>query len=293
MSELSDAIETSIAARGGRDGFHDSGFPGLALARASEPSQAMHMVYVPSLCVVAQGAKSVFVSDERYDYAAGQYLLVALELPIQGLVTEASPREPYLGLVQRLDVGLLCEVIEQLPAPPRSKRVRPAGLFVGELRNDLAALVRRLVELERDDTASRVLAPALMRELSYYLLVGPHGEAVRRIAHASGATQRIARAIAAVRRDIAQPIRVGELAAIAHMSPSSFHQHFGDLTAMTPVQYQKSLRLLEARRLMIAEDLLVAEAAHRVGYGSSSQFSREYARMFGAPPHRDIAATRS
>jgi AraC-like DNA-binding protein len=288
MSRLSKAIEASITARG-RDGFYASGFPGLSLARASTPSQPMHMVYVPSLCVVAQGAKSVFVSDKRYDYAADQYLLVAIELPIQGLVTEATPHAPYLGLVQTLDVGLLCEVIEQLPAP-RSKSVRPTGIFVGELRNNLADVVRRLVELERDHTASKVLAPAIMRELSYHLLVGPHGNAVRRIALASGATQRIAKAIAAVRRDLAQPIRVGDLAAIANMSPSSFHQHFGELTAMTPIQYQKTLRLLEARRLLIAEDVLVSEAAHRVGYGSPSQFSREYARMFGAPPHRDIAA---
>ena len=250
------------------------------------------MVQLPSLCVVAQGAKSVFVSDERHDYAAGQYLLVALELPIQGVVTEATPNAPYLGLVQTLDVGLLCEIIEELPVPARSKPVRHTGIFVGELRNDLANVVLRLVELERDGTASGILAPALMRELSYYLLVGPHGDAVRRIALASGATQRIAKAIAAVRRDIAHPLRVGDLAAIANMSPSSFHQHFGELTAMTPIQYQKTLRLLEARRLIIAEDVLVSEAAHRVGYGSPSQFSREYARMFGGPPRRDKAAAR-
>ncbi len=250
------------------------------------------MVHLPSLCIVAQGAKSVFVSDERHDYAPGQYLLVALELPIQGLVTEATPHTPYLGLVQTLDVELLCEVMDELPAPRPSKHVRHTGIFVGELRNDLANVVRRLVEVGRDGTASRVLAPALMRELSYYLLVGPHGDVVRRIALASGATQRIAKAIAAVRRDLAQPLRVGELAAIANMSSSSFHQHFGQLTAMTPIQYQKSLRLLEARRLMIAEDALVSEAAQRVGYGSPSQFSREYARMFGAPPRRDKAAAR-
>ncbi len=250
------------------------------------------MVYVPSLCVVAQGAKSVLISDKRHDYAAGQYLLVAVELPLQGLVTQATPRLPYLGLVLTLDVGLLCEIIEQLPPPAQGKLVRHPGLFVGELRDDLADVVGRIVDLEHDGVASRVLAPALMRELSYYLLVGPYSEAVRRIALATGATQRIARAIAAVRRDVSQPLRVGELAAIAHMSPSSFHQHFGELTAMTPIQYQKSLRLLEARRLMIAEDMLVTEAAHRVGYGSPSQFSREYARMFGAPPRRDIAATR-
>ena len=292
MSELIKAINASLAARGHGDGFHASGFPGLSLSRASQPSQPIHMVYVPSLCVVAQGAKSVLVSDARYNYAAGQYLLVALEMPLQGLVTQATPRAPYLGLVLTLDVGLLCEIIDQFPAPIRSKTVRPAGLFVGELRDDLANAVRRLVDLERDSIASQVLAPALMRELSYYLLVGPHGNAVRRIALASGSTQRVARAITAVRRDIAQPLRVDELAAIAHMSQSSFHQHFAELTAMTPIQYQKSLRLLEARRLMIAEDVLVSEAAHRVGYGSPSQFSREYARMFGAPPHRDIAATR-
>ena len=210
MSKLIEAIEASLAARGHRDGFHASGFPGLSLARASEPSQPIHVVYVPCLCVVLQGAKSVLVSDERYDYAAGQYLLVALAMPLQGLVTQATPHAPYLGLVLTLDIGLLCEIIDQLPAPIRSKHIRAAGLFVGELRDDLANAVRRLVEVEHDSIASRVLAPALMRELSYYLLVGPHGDALRRIALANGATQRIARAITAVRRDISQPLRVGE-----------------------------------------------------------------------------------
>ncbi len=190
-----------------------------------------------------------------------------------------------------LDTGILREVLERLDAPPKLDGDMGGGVYVDVLTGPVAE-VTRLIRLLDTPGAIPILYPSIMRELSFWLLTGPNGGRIARLALPSGHAQRIADAIHAMREDIARPMRVEELAGAARMSPSSFHQHFKTLTSMTPLQYQKQLRLLEARRLMVADAANVANAAYRVGYESASQFSREYARMFGAPPKRDVAAMR-
>lgn len=288
---LKEALVRYTDARGGADGAYATAVDGLYLMRASGEALPTARVYRPALCVVAQGAKQVLLGEAAFDYTEGQALVVSVELPVLGKVTRASAQRPFLGLNLDLDVGILREVMAQLDPPPRPGPGR-LGLFVGGLGEALADCVLRLLRLLDTPEAVPVLYPGLMREIGYWLLAGPHAGEVCKIALASGPTQRIAEAIRLLREDIARPVRIGQLAAAANMSPSSFHQHFKTLTSMTPLQYQKQLRLLEARRLMLAGQANAAAAAYRVGYESASQFSREYARLFGAPPARDAVRLR-
>jgi len=284
MSTLKDAILRHAAAA---DGAMETAVPGLVLMRSTQPSLPHHVNYKPSLCIVADGAKEVMLGDEAVAYGAGQSLVVNLELPLLSRVTRA----PYAGLSLRFDVALLREVVTQLPRPPAESRNAP-GLFVDEVSGPLADAVGRLVSLLATPDAIGALGPAITREIYYWLLTGPHGAEVAKLALPDSHTQRIARAIGLMRDEVARPIPIEELAAAARMSPSSFHQHFKLLTALSPLQYHKQLRLLEARRLMLSEALGVAGAAYKVGYESVSQFSREYARMFGRPPKRDVTDLR-
>jgi AraC-like DNA-binding protein len=287
-SDLKLALDRYIAARGGKDGPYATAVEGLHLMRASGETLPAPRIYRPALCVVAQGAKRVMLGESAFDYGEGQALVISVELPVAGKVIEASAERPFLGLNLDLDVRILREVLAQLDPPPRPG-AGGLGLFVGELGERLADCLVRLVQLLDTPAAVPVIAPGIMREVCYWLLAGPHAGEVCKVALPSGPTQRIAEAIYLLREDIARPVRIEELAASVSMSPSSFHQHFKTLTSMTPLQYQKQLRLLEARRLMLAGTANAASAAYQVGYESASQFSREYARMFGAPPRRDVA----
>ncbi len=283
------ALSRYMDAHGGSDGPYVTAVDGFYLLRASGETLPNPRIYQPALCVVAQGAKRVMLGDEVFDYREGQALVISIELPVLGKVIHASAERPFLGLSLDLDLHALREVMAQLDPPPQ-----PApgglGLFVGELGEALADCLVRLVRLLDTPEAIPVLRSGIMREICYWLLVGPHGGEVCKIALPNGPVQRIAEALHLLREDIARPIRIERLAAVASMSPSSFHQHFKTLTSLTPLQYQKQLRLQEARRLMLAGQANAVSAAYRVGYESPSQFSREYARMFGAPPRRDIAA---
>jgi AraC-like DNA-binding protein len=292
-SSLKDAVRNCIDAQGGGDGFFATSIDALTLMRASGESLPRHMLYRPALCVVAQGAKQVVFGDETFDYAEMQYLVVSVELPILGRVAKARAEAPFLGLNLDFDVGAIREVIEQLEAPPRSSGDPGPGVFVGDLDGPLADGILRLIRLLETPKAIPVVYPAIMREIYFWLLTGAHGGEVAKLALPGGHTQRIAKAIRFLRDDFTRPVRVEELAAAASMSPSSFHQHFKALTSMTPLQYQKNLRLLEARRLMLADAVTATNAAYQVGYESASQFSREYARMFGAPPRRDVSEMRT
>lgn len=264
---------------------------GLTLHRSDHPKPISHLLYKPSLCIVVQGAKSAMIGPVRFDYRAGQALVVSFEMPGLGHVVEASPGKPYLGVIIELDMAVMHEIIEQVSMPVTSQD--EASIFVLGVDAPVADCIARIIRLLSRPDAIPVLYPLITREMYYWLLTGPHGRDIARMGFANNREHLMIHAIHTLRGRFAEPVRVEDLAKIAHMSPSTFHRQFKALTLMTPLQYQKHLRLLEARRLMAAESVNVETAAYTVGYESPSQFSREYSRMFGAPPGRDAAGLRS
>jgi AraC-like DNA-binding protein len=302
LAKLAFAVERQAAA----DGAYDTAVPALRLSRFSAPSDLVALVYEPSLCVVAQGAKEVLLADETYRLDPAQSLLVSVDLPVAARVVEASPGRPYLAVRLALDPAVVGELLADgttapltLPSPPSDGgegRVRgllgppTRAIAVTAVEPPLLDAVTRLVALLDSPQDIGLLAPLVLREITYRVLNGPQGSRLRQIASAGAPAQRIARAIRWLKDHFADPLRVEWLARQVRMSPSAFHLHFKGVTAMSPLQYQKRLRLQEARRLMLGEGLDAAEAAFRVGYESPSQFSREYRRMFGAPPRQSVAA---
>lgn len=287
LEQLAGAIERHMAS----DGAHDTAVPGLRLARSSAPSDLTAVVYVPSLCIVAQGAKEVVLEGEAYRYDPAQSLLVSVDLPVSARVVEASPGRPCLMARVALDPAVVGELLADCTiAPPPGPPAR--GLAVTTIEAPLLDSVCRLVALLDTPRDVAPLSPLVLREITYRVLTGPQGTRLRQIAAVGAPAHRIARAIRWLKDHFAKPLRVESLAKHVRMSPSAFHLHFKRVTAMSPLQYQKRLRLQEARRLMLGEGLDAAEAAFRVGYESPSQFSREYRRMFGAPPRQDMTALR-
>ena len=274
------------------DGMHASAIDGLHCIRLSEPHLQLPTVYRPCVCVIVQGAKQVLLENEIYRYAPPQFLAVSVDLPLVGQVVEASREKPYLCLAIDIDARQITDLIAQSGDASWSRGETSRGVFVGDLdaaTQDSVLRLARLLDTPRDIPA---LAPLAMREFHYRMLSGPYGSAIAQMAIAGSNSHKIAQIIRRIRTKISEPIRVEELASMANMSPSSFHQHFKAVTAMSPVQYQKRLRLTEARHILLAEKADAQSAAYRVGYQSVSQFSREYARMFGAPPIRDAAGIR-
>jgi AraC-like DNA-binding protein len=275
------------------DGIHETPIPGLYCLRMSDPSAPMPAVYNPSLCVVVQGSKQVLLEDEIYHYRPTHYLAVSVDLPVLGQVLNASRAEPYLCVKIDLDPHALTEILAQTGNAPRPDTATPRGLFVGTMDDALSSAVLRLARLLDARHDIPVLAPLVVREIHYRLLNGEHGHVIAEMAAAGSNLQKIAQTIRAMKSDLARQVSVEELAALGHMSVSSFHHHFKAVTAMSPLQYQKRLRLTHARQILLSENTDAASTAYRVGYESPSQFSREYARMFGAPPIRDVEGLRS
>lgn len=280
---------------------------GLRLAAATEPSGPVHAVYRPSLCVVLQGAKTSMLGERSFRYEAGKCLIASVEVPVRAEITRASAAEPYLAFSLGLDPGLVAELLLEpggagmgVGAEFRAAEGARAGARVGagaalgvhDLPPDLVDPLGRLLGLCGRPRDIAVLGPLIRREIVWLLLNGPMGPDLRAIGLADGPMGRLARAIAHIREGFAEPLRVAHLAALAGMSPAAFHRHFKAATAMTPVQYQKRLRLQEARRLLLAGGGDVAHVGFAIGYESPSQFSREYRRLFGAPPGRDGQAIR-
>jgi AraC-like DNA-binding protein len=246
-------------------------------------------IYRPALCIIVDGAKQLMFGDRLFDYEAMQALIISVEMPAFGQVTKASAERPMIAINLELDVTILREVLEEMDAPPKPAGDGGPGVFVQEFGPELQDCILRLIRTLATPKAIPILHPAIMREISFWLLSGKNGDEVCKLALPDSHTRRVAEAIYLLRGNFADVVRVEKLAAAARMSPSSFHQHFKILTTMTPLQYQKQLRLLEARRLMVTDGFNAANAAYQVGYESASQFSREYARMFGTPPKRDIS----
>jgi AraC-like DNA-binding protein len=289
---LKDAVTQYMQAVGG-EGLFPTAVDGLVMMRTSNETLPHHMIYKPALCIVVQGAKQLMLGDQVFNYEEMQSLVVSVELPAFGFVTRASADKPYLGITLEFDVAVMREVMEQLDMPSKPGGRAGLGVFVDHLDSPLSECIGRLIRMLDMPKAIPILYPSIMREICFWLLTGANGAEIAKLALPDGHTQRITEAIYLLRDDFARPIRIEQLAAAARMSPSSFHQHFRALTSMTPLQYQKHLRLLEARRLMVAGRANVMRAAYQVGYESTSQFSREYARMFGVPPRRDAAGIKS
>ncbi|WP_144156284.1 AraC family transcriptional regulator [Paraburkholderia sp. BCC1885] len=288
-TSLTDTLNRYIDTSTGDDEAVVTPVEGLYLMRSRNEYLPRHVVYKPALCLTVQGAKQVLFGDRLFDYGQMQALVVSVELPGIGRVTRASTAKPYLGIILEFDLGVLREVLRLLNPPPRPAGGSSLGVFVMDIQGSLANCIERLVQLLVTPQATPILYPAIMREMSYWLLTGNHAGEICKLASPNGYTQRIADTIARLHNDITRSVRIEELAETAQMSPSAYYQHFKSLTSLTPIQYQKQLRLLEARRLMVAEGANVTSAAYQVGYESISQFSREYARMFGIPPKRDVA----
>ena len=293
MSEtLLEAVTRYTQSRIGPGPF-GTAIPGFAILRADHPKPPSHRIFKPALCVVVQGAKSTTFGNQRFEYRAGQALVVSLEIPSYGRVVEASPAKPHLSIVVEFDLTTMRAVLEGLEHWSRPGAEAGGGVFVTDFEGPAADCVLRLVRLLETPAAIPVLYPSIMRELCYWLLAGPRGGDIARIVLANGHDRRVLTAIQTLRARFAEPVRVEELARIARMSPSAFHRQFKALTSMTPLQYQKRLRLLEARSLLAANAATAETVAFQTGYASASQFSREYARLFGAPPRRDVTRFRA
>ncbi len=276
-----------------RHNVHPTAITPLSFARSDATSTTNHYVDEPRLTIIVQGKKKMLLGEETYPYGVGQYLVVSVDLPMSGCIVEATPDQPYLGLKLTIDPIQLCEMVAQINFNSGTQENSVRGLFVSNADVTLLECALRLTKLLDTPQDIPMLAPMMIREIYYRLLMGEQSEAVRQIATSGSAMQQIAEAIKRIKSEFTQPMRVEELARQVRMSTSSFHQHFKQVTSMSPLQYQKQLRLLEARRLMLAEDFDATSAAYQVGYESPSQFSREYSRMFGAPPMRDVERLRT
>lgn len=288
---LVDAVARRTGAEAGENPFATA-IDGLMLLRSNHEKGPSHLIFKPALCITVQGSKWSSFGDQRFEYPAGQALVVSVEMPALGRVTEASPEKPYLGIVLEFDLAIMRDVMEGLDNPPEAGDELRHSVFVSDFDGPLADCALRIVRLLDTPKAIPMLYPAIMREICYWLLIGPHGREIVKMTLAGSHGHRLVGAIHALRDRFAEPVRIEQLADIAQLSPSAFHRQFKALTSMTPLQYQKQLRLLEARRLLVSETINVEAAAFKVGYESPSQFSREYARMFGTPPRRDVAALR-
>jgi AraC-like DNA-binding protein len=252
----------------------------------------MSGMYEPSICAIVQGAKRVVLGDDVYVYDAHHFLITSVDLPTVWQVIEASREKPCLGLVLKLDQREISQLMADSNLPPPRTQESSRGMALGEVTLPLLAAFQRLIDLLDEPKDIPVLAPIIQREIYYRLLVGDQGARLRQIATARSPSHQIGQAIDWLKGNFTQPLRIDALAAHVHMSTSAFHHHFRRLTAMSPLQYQKWLRLNEARRLMLTENFNAATAAFQVGYESPSQFSREYRRFFDEAPSRDITHLR-
>ena len=279
--------------RTGSDGGHETAVPELTLWRFSNPTEPAQVIQQPAVYVVVQGRKQVTVGDETYVYDPSQYLAVSLELPAVGHVVEARPDAPYLCLTLRVDPRELAALLVETGRPAPHDDHDGRALFVSALEAPLVDGLLRLVRLLDAPQDIPVLAPLVLRELHYRLLQGEQQGRLAEMAIGDGRLRRVAGAIAWIKEHYAEPLQIEALAKRVNMSPSALHGHFKAVAAMSPIQYQKRLRLQEARRLLVSDATSAEAVAYEVGYASASQFSREYVRLFGQPPRRDAERMRA
>jgi AraC-like DNA-binding protein len=294
MDELA-RLKESITRHAGH-GLTPTALPGVSVLRSPAVTQPLGEVAEPALAVIAQGVKKTALNGRTFTYGAGQLTIVSVELPIVGHIAQATPDEPLLGFVLRLRpekiAGLLVETAPTVTAGPGTARSTPPGIAVSDASPELLDAIARLLALLDTPQDAAALAASVEREVLWRLLTGPQGATVRQIGLADSRIAQLARAIGWIRSHYDETVRVEDLARLAAMSVSSFHRHFRAVTSMTPIQFQKQIRLHEARARLLTEARDVAGVGFTVGYSSPSQFSREYRRMFGVPPSRDALALR-
>jgi AraC-like DNA-binding protein len=295
--ELSDAEAVSALAHAvgsfaQTDGDYTTAIPALTLHRRGAPTEPLHCIYSLGLGVIAQGAKQVMLGDEVINYSPGRSMLTTIDLPVVSHVTQASVRKPFLGLLLTLDPRQIVQMASELdlPQPSRERTFRPVS--IERLDEVLLDALVRLVELLEEPALIPRLAPLIQQEITVRLLTGRYGPQLHHLVAVGSPSHQIAKAVAWLKQNFSHVLHVDDLAARTHMSPSTFRLHFRAITGMSPLQFQKQLRLQEARQLMLNQSLDAGNAGGRVGYESASQFSREYSRLFGAPPQRDIKRMR-
>lgn len=266
----------------------DTGIPRVAMVQGEIPEHLLAAVYEPMINLILQGSKSMTIADRTLRYDPATYFVMSIDLPAVGQVHPSAGGEPYLAVSLTLDPVALTTLLADLPKP-LGQHEQEAGFSVAAVTPQLMDAWVRLLRLMNKPEEIAALAPVYEREILYRVLQGPHGWMLRDIATPDSAMARVNLAIAHIRQDFAEPIRVDALAQLASISVSAFHRHFKAVTALSPLQYQKRVRLLQARTLMLANAKSVTGAAFEVGYESATQFSRDYARVFGLPPSRDAA----
>ncbi|KPQ28560.1 AraC family transcriptional regulator [Halomonas sp. HL-93] len=286
-----------VSARMSNEGLNETDIPGLSLFRVDAPTSCMSAVYEPSLCVIAQGREVVQLGDREIVYDALSYMVSSVDLPVNRFVVDASPEHPFLAIKINIDPAEVAELVLQLGDSPHASEPTDApysgcGMCVAQVDLGILDAMTRLVRLLDSPTDVPVLAPLIRREIIYRALVGEMGPRMREFASADSQSNRIFQVISVLKDRFAEPLRVRQLADDVNMSESALYHSFKQATCMSPLQFQKKLRLHEARLLMLREGLEASTASYRVGYESPSQFSREYSRMFGAPPRSDIAKLR-
>ena len=290
--ESMSALAHAIGSFAQTDGDYTTTVPALTLHRRSAPTKPLHCIYALGLGVTAQGGKHVMLRKEVIEYGPGQSMLTTLDLPVVSHVTQASIRKPFLGLLLTLDARHILQLASEmeLPQPSKERAYRPVS--IERLDAALIDALVRLVELLDEPALVPRLAPLIQHEITIRLLTGPYRQQLQRLVAVGSPSQQIAKAVAWLKQNFTHTLHVDDLAERTHMSPSTFRQHFRAITGMSPLQFQKQLRLQEARQLMLNQNLDAGNAGGRVGYESASQFSREYSRLFGAPPQRDIRRMR-
>ncbi len=292
LEPLRARLAREIFSRTRPDEVFSTPIDGLALIQRTRPTGPMAVTYEPSLAVVVQGRKQIELGDATIVYDPSRFLLTSLDLPVMSRVTEASPRKPYACLALKLEMPVVRELVARMEPGPQTVQARGPAMMTGPVTPELLDALCRLVALLDTPEDVPILGSLVRREITYRILHSPAGARLRELATHGEESQRVGRALEWIRRNYRNPLRIPELAAKANMGVSTFHRHFRALTNMSPLQYQKRLRLQEARDRMLAEGLDVATAAYEAGYESVSQFSREYARLFGRPPGRDARSLR-
>ena len=285
------AVRNYVEARADPPGLAATPLRGVCVMAAYAPTSIMKSVYKPLICLILQGTKQFTTGPGTYEFAVGQSVIVSADVPVSSRITQASRAEPYLALGIELAMAMLLALSMQL-GPTAIMTVLPTVL-VDDTDAAVADCALRLMRLLDRPEAIPLLQCSITRELHYWLLTGRHGRTIRGLARPGGTAQRIAQAVALLRGEFDRPLRVERLASAAGMSSSSFHHHFRAITSLSPIQFQKQLRLIEARRRMLGDGLSTSRAALEVGYESVTQFTREYGRMFGLPPRRDMSESRA
>jgi AraC-like DNA-binding protein len=293
VSIMKAQLAASINRLIGGEGAFETAVPRLILGKVSSILHPIHAVYEPALCVIAQGAKRVQLGGEVYVYDPSQYLVFSQNLPVVGQVVGASPEAPHLALRLNLDIKEIAALVLELGLPGKpTSRETERGIYTADITTSLLEPLLRLLALIDTPEDIPILAPLAIREIVYRLLKSPDGWRLARLAMVESHSQRVAQVVDLLRKRFTETLRMEDLAEQVHWSVSALHHHFKAITAMSPLQYQKQIRLQEARRVMLSENIDAAAAGHRVGYESQFQFSREYSRFFGAPPVRDIRRLR-